>query len=1466
MKKTRTLIMLLLVFILTAAFGKEAQASGSRPKDITSLGPAQTDLEFHYDALSNMLQWKGKNTSVYDKASIMVIYVWRLTSSGDYGDLVMKRTLDITTSLDHSPDDGIHAAYPLSELEYGKYGAAVVFENGDRKFIARTPLIKFTIFAPGECWHLNATGGSTWSAWKTTRNATCEKDGQESRTCSQCGKTETRTIKKLGHNWGSWQTSKKATCTAQGQETRKCSRCGKTETRTTKALGHSWGSWKESKKASCFAEGEERRQCSRCNKEESRAIPKTAHKWGDWYTIIEPSHGERGMEERRCMVCQETEKRDVEGDEPLAGPGDSGIYVVIAQELLKVGYEYSGPCDGIFNDALAEAIKTYELSAMGSMAETGVIYKDTLQCLSERFYYGEFDCQLRPIENTGFFFQESGLRVDPLLDCGYTDNGNGTHEVEPAVFGLIYSNWKGEKAEFRFPNGARYDEEEPYNASCRMDGGKPVCKDCGADLSKWMAQTVEVNIDDILAHLDFSGGVVITSGFLDKLDYAGLPLIDGLYYSEDWNSVYWKDFDQAEDYDLWLVSLDKDDKETLVLEEKAITYTCFDFPALEAGRYVAAVQAKDKDGKSVSDPTKLAFLVSGKKMPIPREVQVYQGGAMWLYDAGNVDPIFHFTMRRVDGGKNETVYETETENRYVDLTQVLAKLAVEGLLDTEIIYEAAVYAEDANGKLDNSAEEAWPFFPTAPDFYRVLCAVNVRRGPGKNYERIGSYSKGVYISSFDTVNGDDGTYVVVNYKGEPGYILSSCLTWFSPKYFSVHVDLGDGQSVEVYTNLDGTIDQTDLMNKVSRKGYRLGGLKQTVGEGKGTIVNPDKVLQPGDAFEAVWGEDPDYVFVRFVDENGDPVKVYDYSKKKYELTDKIPIRIGTTYRIRTNKSSGKAIGWRWYSNDKEYIEVSDGTPFTAQMTKLVCYEKQSVTLGKKTVTGRPERFLYLYDSFFDIEGLESLDDLTEKMEKIGRLQEGDVLTFQGMVDLTNEWRMYLVHVDRLNKDGYIYGELLDGLDNTEWYNIYFDADGGRCPVGYMLAKVQAGYSYPTLTELPVPSRSGSWFVGWEDAKGNPVKAGYEFTGSVKLKAKWVSYSGGMEVKTGVTISLGDGALNKQTRPYGLETPASKNKIELPVGEEVQVIGKAGDFYQCVRDDHSVVWVEKRFIATDYTKYILTSMDQRDFYLDAKGNERIGEIVGNNTGKCYVLGEKGGYWKVAVPENELKSGKTAYTSGVGWIKEPYTARYKANYAKCRVIFCPGEGVTWLDQTEVWVGERIPAERFPIPCLSGYEFEGWYTDPELGELVTTATPITKNMTLYAHYKDLYDDYEAATEKAPIYDRTSTAKGKVIGYVDIGEVVIVQYESKQGKFAWVSHDGVSGWVQTKYLKAGVVREARGDYKEDRAIRSKAQYKKGTVYRNVESGELFLSFGSENSYYKVAYPCEAGYAYIAIDQMQKR
>ena len=46
--------------------------------------------------------------------------------------------------------------------------------------------------------------------------------------------------KESAHSYGTWITIKKATCTSNGTEQRKCNLCGKTETRTIKAIGHKY--------------------------------------------------------------------------------------------------------------------------------------------------------------------------------------------------------------------------------------------------------------------------------------------------------------------------------------------------------------------------------------------------------------------------------------------------------------------------------------------------------------------------------------------------------------------------------------------------------------------------------------------------------------------------------------------------------------------------------------------------------------------------------------------------------------------------------------------------------------------------------------------------------------------------------------------------------------------------------------------------------------------------------------------------------------------------------------------------------------------------------------------------------------------------------------------------------------------------------------------------------------------------
>ncbi len=81
------------------------------------------------------------------------------------------------------------------------------------------------------------TGAHTWTEWETITEATCGTDGLETRTCTVCGETETKTIPATGnHTWTDWDITP-ATCSTAGSQTRSCEVCGKTETEAIPATG-----------------------------------------------------------------------------------------------------------------------------------------------------------------------------------------------------------------------------------------------------------------------------------------------------------------------------------------------------------------------------------------------------------------------------------------------------------------------------------------------------------------------------------------------------------------------------------------------------------------------------------------------------------------------------------------------------------------------------------------------------------------------------------------------------------------------------------------------------------------------------------------------------------------------------------------------------------------------------------------------------------------------------------------------------------------------------------------------------------------------------------------------------------------------------------------------------------------------------------------------------------------------------
>ena len=78
----------------------------------------------------------------------------------------------------------------------------------------------------------------TWGEWQVVQNATCTEAGSSTRSCSDCGEVETKTLEALGHSFGDWSIISDATCTENGSKTRVCSTCGHDESAEIAAFGH----------------------------------------------------------------------------------------------------------------------------------------------------------------------------------------------------------------------------------------------------------------------------------------------------------------------------------------------------------------------------------------------------------------------------------------------------------------------------------------------------------------------------------------------------------------------------------------------------------------------------------------------------------------------------------------------------------------------------------------------------------------------------------------------------------------------------------------------------------------------------------------------------------------------------------------------------------------------------------------------------------------------------------------------------------------------------------------------------------------------------------------------------------------------------------------------------------------------------------------------------------------------------
>ena len=151
----------------------------------------------------------------------------------------------------------------------------------------------------------------TYSDWVVTTEPTCTAEGEETRTCSVCGATETRPVEKKAHDL--FHVEEASTCTVAGVSYDVCDSCGNTFNYTVLPLApHTFGEWAVTTESTCTAEGEETRTCSVCGATETRPVEKKAHTFGDWVTTKEATVFESGERKRTCTACGFEETEEIE--------------------------------------------------------------------------------------------------------------------------------------------------------------------------------------------------------------------------------------------------------------------------------------------------------------------------------------------------------------------------------------------------------------------------------------------------------------------------------------------------------------------------------------------------------------------------------------------------------------------------------------------------------------------------------------------------------------------------------------------------------------------------------------------------------------------------------------------------------------------------------------------------------------------------------------------------------------------------------------------------------------------------------------------------------------------------------------------------------------------------------------------------------------------------------------------------
>ena len=313
----------------------------------------------------------------------------------------------------------------------------------------------------------------------------------------------------------------------------------------------------------------------------------------------------------------------------------------------------------------------------------------------------------------------------------------------------------------------------------------------------------------------------------------------------------------------------------------------------------------------------------------------------------------------------------------------------------------------------------------------------------------------------------------------------------------------------------------------------------------------------------------------------------------------------------------------------------------------------------------------------------------------------------------------------------------DETPQSDTYQITFDTDGGSACDDITVNKGESA-------DLPTPARSGYTFDGWYKMDGTKVESPVTPDADLALTARWTQtaaavtytvtfypqngtktvlaiYDEGNAIgefpsvsRTGWTLlgwfdaaSGGNKVIADELVSADRDVYAQWVKSEDPVGTYVLTLDPNGGLLNGSADAYSpeVGLVAGQTYGNDVSSYAVT----REGYLFNGWEDADGNLVYNPDGSCV----EGTYWN-----NKAYAGDDDLT---------VYAKWEAGVVQRTLTFDTNGGNDIEDAT---YGDGDLVNSFPTPVRAGYTFDGWFTEKDGGDAVTSLTMDT-DKTLYAHW---------------------------------------------------------------------------------------------------------------------------------------